>query len=69
MTKLAILMVYGCCILLLFGTKSQPLCQNYKFELLMQKHDRAYSVCEFRKKYVCDNEKYYQGRRIDIILQ
>ena len=26
------------------------------FELLMQKHDRAYSVCKFRKKYVCDNE-------------
>ena len=35
----------------------------------MQKHDRAYSVCEFRKKFVCDNEKYYQGRHIDIILQ
>ena len=26
------------------------------FELLMLKHDRAYSVCEFKRKYVCDNE-------------
>ena len=28
--------------LLLFGTKSRPLCRNYNFELLMQKRDRAY---------------------------
>ena len=26
------------------------------FEMLMLKHDRAYSACEFRIKYVCDNE-------------
>ena len=56
MTKLAILMVYGCCILLLFGTKSRPLRRNYNFELLNLKHDRAYSAFEFRRKHVCDNE-------------
>ena len=49
-------MVYGCCTLLLFGTKSRPLCRNYNFELLMQKHDRAYSASEFRRKYVFDKE-------------
>ena len=27
-----------------------------KFEVLIQKHDRAYFKCELRKKYVCDNE-------------
>ena len=26
------------------------------FELLVQKHNCAYSACEFRRKYVCDNE-------------
>ena len=26
------------------------------FELLMLKHDEAFSVCEFRRKCVCDNE-------------
>ena len=26
------------------------------FELLMLKHDLAYSAHEFRTKYVCDNE-------------
>ena len=56
MTKLANHMVYGCCMLLLFGTKSLPLCRNYNFELQMQKHDRAYSTREFRRKYVCGNE-------------
>ena len=39
MTILGIFMVYGCCILLLFGTKSRPLCRNYNFGLLMHKHD------------------------------
>ena len=29
-------MVYGCCILLLFETKSPSPCRNYHFELLMQ---------------------------------
>ena len=28
------------------------------FELLMQKHDRAYSACEFSRRYVCDNEMH-----------
>ena len=26
------------------------------FESLKQKHDRAYSVCKFKRKYVCDIE-------------
>ena len=55
MTNLAILMIYGCCtsLLLLFGTKSRPLCKNYNFELLMHKYDRAYSSRNFRRKYMC----------------
>ena len=24
----------------------------------MLKHDRAYSACELRRKYACDNEMY-----------
>ena len=52
-------MIYDCCILLLFGTKSRPLCRNYNFELLIQKHDRAYSECKFGRKYLCDNEVQY----------
>ena len=31
----------------------------------MQNYDRAYSACEFRRNYECDNEKYYHGRHID----
>ena len=56
MTKLANLIVCGCCILLLFDTKVDLLAKNYNFELQMQKHDRAYSACEFRRKYMCDDE-------------
>ena len=57
MTKLAILMVYGYfIILLLFSAKSRPLCRNYNFELLLQKHDRAYSTCKFSRKSVDDIE-------------
>ena len=28
------------------------------FEVLLLKHDRADSACEFRRKDVCDNEMY-----------
>ena len=33
-----------------------PRVRTNHFELLMLEHDRAYSVCEFKRKYVCDNE-------------
>ena len=56
MTKLANFMFYGSFIMLVLGTQSRPLCRNYNFELLIQKHDRAYSARDFRKKCVCDNE-------------
>ena len=64
MTKLATAMVYDCCImLLLFSTKSRPLCRNYNSELLMQKHDRAYSADKFRRKYVGDIKMLYSITR------
>ena len=59
MTKLAILVVYGSCILLLFDTTGRPLCQKYNFELLMQIQDQSYSACKSGRKYVCDNEIHY----------
>ena len=39
-TTLVNLMVYGCCIMLLFGTKSRLLCTNYNFDLLMHKQTK-----------------------------
>ena len=43
------------------------------FELLMLIQDRAYSVCEFRRNYLCDDEinviQYYQEWHYDIIPQ
>ena len=33
-----------------------PGVRTSNFELLMLEHDLAYSVGEFRRKYVCDNE-------------
>ena len=52
MIKLANLMVYCCCIVYIATDwyKKSTICRNYKFELLMQKHCRAYSAREFRKK-------------------
>ena len=72
MTKLANLRVYGCCILLLFGTISPPFRRNYNFELLVQKNDRAFSVrnskdsmCVIMK---CNTVQYDKARPIDVIL-
>ena len=51
-------------LLLQFSIKSRPLRRNYNFELPMEKHDRAYSVCKFIRKYVGDIEMYHIITRI-----
>ena len=38
------------------ATKNPGSGDKSNFELLMQKHACAYSACESRRKYVCDNE-------------
>ena len=34
----------------------------------MQEHDRTYSVFEFRRKYVCDNEMWYNITKEGIMI-
>ena len=38
------------------ATSRNPEIRTNNFELLMLKHDRAYSACEFRRNYVWDRE-------------
>ena len=55
-----------CCYCLV---QKVDLCRSYKFELQKQKHDRAYSVREFRRKMcvIMKCNTVLLGRHIDTV--